>query len=101
MGGWWAWEHSLPCRKRGEAKGDRQKSDQKRQKKLQNGYQKVTETEKSDLPPFAYPLLRHVKFSWEEEVGGLEAAAGDWRPDLGNTSAEITPLILPYKEVFS
>ena len=49
-----------PCRKRGEAKGDRQKSDQKRQKKWQNGYQKVTETEKSDLPPFAYPLLRHA-----------------------------------------
>ena len=50
-----------PCRKRGEAKGDRQKNDQKRQKKWQNGYQKVTETEKSDLPPFAYPLLRHAE----------------------------------------
>ena len=55
-------ENLSPCRKRGEAKGERQKSDQKRQKMRQNGYQKVTETEKSDLPPFANPLLRHVEF---------------------------------------
>ena len=57
-----------PCRKRGEAKGDRQKSDQKRQKSDKNGYQKVTETEKSDLSPFPYPLLRHVEFG-KHDVG--------------------------------
>ena len=53
-----------PCRKRGEAKGDRQKSDQKRQKSDENGYQKVTETEKSDLSPFASPLLRHIDYTY-------------------------------------
>ena len=25
---------------------------------------------------------------WREEVGGLEGAVGDWRPDLVNKSAE-------------
>ena len=45
--------------KRRETKGDRPKSDQKRQKRWQNGYQKATETEKSDLSLFASPLLRH------------------------------------------
>ena len=26
--------------------------------------------------------------SWEGEVGGLEGAVGDWRPDLVNKNAE-------------
>ena len=43
------------CRKREEAKGDRHRSDQKRQK-WQNGCQKVTETEERDLSLFASPF---------------------------------------------
>ena len=39
---------------KGDAKGDRQKSDQKCHKKWQNGYQEVTETEKCDLSPFLW-----------------------------------------------
>ena len=59
--------HMSPCRKRGEAKGDRQKSDRKGEKKRHNGYQKVTETEKSDLPPFAARLCTCVCVTVEQK----------------------------------
>ena len=49
-----------PCRKRGEAKGERQKGDQKRQRKVTKWLPKDDRNRKSDLPPFAYPLLRDV-----------------------------------------
>ena len=53
-----------PCRKRGEAKGDRQKSDQNRQKRWQKGYQKVTETEKKWPIPFCVrPFAAQWKIS--------------------------------------
>ena len=55
--------HFSPCRKRGEAKGDRQKSVPKHRKKWQNRYTKKWPRQKNvSCPLFRTPLLRHSEF---------------------------------------
>ena len=56
------------CRKRGEANRIRRKATKKVPQKRRNGYQKMTKTGKSDLSPFAPPLLRHSDISIQDTI---------------------------------